>query len=69
MTAHYIASLGGYRLLYLINWIVRALTEEEYWQILVWGAGLVQNGLYVDFFYHYLQSMWYKQKMTLPTSS
>lgn len=50
LTAHYIASLGGYRALYLLNWIVRAIMEEDYWHPLIWFCGLVQNGLYVDFF-------------------
>lgn len=69
MTSHYIAALGGYRLLYLLNWIIRALTEEKYSAWLLWSAGFVQNVIFADFFYHYLKSMWYKKKMTLPTAS
>lgn len=69
MTAHYIAALGGYRLFYLLNWIVRAMTEDKYSAWLVWSAGFVQNLIYADFFYNYLRSMWNKKKMTLPTAS
>lgn len=69
MTAHYIASLGGYRTLYLLNWIWRYFTEDNYSQWLIWTAGLVQNGLYAEFFYYYVKSMWYKKKMQLPKSA
>lgn len=69
MTAHYIAALGGYRLLYLLNWIIRALTEDKYSAWLVWTAGLVQNIIYADFFYNYVKSMWNKKRMTLPTAT
>ena len=42
--------------LYLLNWIYRYATEEDYLQRIVWFSGLVQTALYVDFFYHYLES-------------
>lgn len=67
LTSHYIAALGGYRLFYLINWFWRWYWEEDYIQWLVWTSGLIQNVIFSDFGYHYLQSMWYKQKMRLPT--
>ncbi len=56
LTSHYVAALGAYRSLYLINWIYRYLTEDDYLQRIVWFAGTVQTGLYIDFFYHYYQS-------------
>ena len=51
-----VAALGAYRALYLINWIFRYLTEEDYLQRIVWIAGVVQTAIYCDFFYHYYQS-------------
>ena len=56
LTSHYVAALGAYRALYLLNWIYRYLTEDDYLQRIVWFAGLVQTGLYIDFFIHYYQS-------------
>jgi len=56
LTSHYVAALGAYRALYLLNWIFRFFTEEDYVQRIVWLAGVVQTGLYCDFFYHYYQS-------------
>jgi hypothetical protein len=51
-----VAALGAYRSLYLVNWIFRYFTEDDYVQRIVWVAGVVQTGLYCDFFYHYYQS-------------
>jgi len=56
LTSHYVAALGAYRALYLLNWIYRYFTEEDYVQRIVWVAGCVQTALYCDFFYHYWQS-------------
>ena len=56
LTSHYVFALGAYRGLYLLNWIFRYFTEEDYVQRIVWLAGLVQTALYCDFFYHYYQS-------------
>ena len=56
LTSHYVFALGAYRGLYLLNWIYRYFTEDDYVQRIVWVAGLVQTGLYCDFFYHYYES-------------
>ena len=56
LTSHYVFALGAYRGLYLLNWIYRYMTEDDYVQRIVWIAGVVQTGLYCDFFYHYYQS-------------
>lgn len=56
ITSHYVAALGAYRALYLCNWIYRYFTEDDYLQRIVWVAGIVQTGLYCDFFYHYYNS-------------
>ena len=46
LTSHYVAALGAYRALYLINWIFRYFTEEDYLQRIVWVAGVVQVRLF-----------------------
>jgi ER lumen protein retaining receptor len=52
ITTHYLFALGGYRGLYLMNWVWRyATTGHTDW--IAWIAGLVQTGLYADFFYIY----------------
>jgi len=56
LTSHYVFALGAYRGLYLLNWIYRFFTEDDYQQRIVWIAGIVQTALYCDFFYHYVQS-------------
>jgi len=69
ITTHYLAALGIYRALYLPNWIYRYvqskwilpvtkllpyryITEDVVDPIAI-TAGLVQTGLYLDFFYVY----------------
>lgn len=55
ITSHYIATLGAYRAFYLLNWIYRLCTEPHYRAWIPWIAGIVQTGLYADFFYHYVK--------------
>jgi ER lumen protein retaining receptor len=50
LTSHYVMLLGLYRLFYLFNWIYRYMTEDNYMQLIVWVAGIVQTALYLDFF-------------------
>lgn len=52
ITTHYIFALGLYRALYIPNWIYRYFMENTFDAIAV-VAGLVQTGLYSDFFYIY----------------
>ena len=59
--------LGGYRALYLLNWIYRYSTEPGYSQWIVWISGLVQTLLYCDFFYYYLESWRKNERLTLPS--
>ena len=54
ITSHYLAALGVYRGLYLLNWASRFITEG-YFDPIKWVGGLIQTGLYADFFYHYYQ--------------
>lgn len=57
ITSHYIASLGAYRALYIINWVWRVMTEPHYRAWLAWVAGALQTALYADFFYNYYVSL------------
>eukprot|EP01025_Chloroclados_australasicus_P020465 TRINITY_DN2156_c0_g1_i3.p2 TRINITY_DN2156_c0_g1~~TRINITY_DN2156_c0_g1_i3.p2 ORF type:complete len:218 (+),score=14.94 TRINITY_DN2156_c0_g1_i3:273-926(+) len=61
LTGNYVFLLGCYRALYILNWIYRYFTESHYSQWIVWISGLVQTGLYCDFFYYYLKS-WKENK-------
>jgi ER lumen protein retaining receptor len=55
LTGNYVFLLGAYRSLYLLNWVSRYLTENQYRQWITWIAGIVQTALYADFFYYYLK--------------
>ncbi|KAG9089486.1 endoplasmic reticulum retention protein [Ceratobasidium sp. UAMH 11750] len=65
LTTHYIAALGAYRALYVPNWIYRYWTEGNVDPIAV-IAGLVQTGLYIDFFYVYFTRVMKGEKFELP---
>ncbi|KAK8809671.1 hypothetical protein WA158_000614 [Blastocystis sp. Blastoise] len=67
LTSNYVFLLGAYRLLYILNWVVRYATESNYSNWIVWISGVVQTGLYIDFFYYYALSKWFGRKMTLPS--
>ncbi|CAG9464900.1 unnamed protein product [Pedinophyceae sp. YPF-701] len=66
LTGNYIFLLGSYRALYLLNWIYRFATERRYWDPISWIAGLIQTGIYSDFFYYYYLSWKENKKLTLP---
>jgi len=66
LNSHYVFALGGYRALYLLNWIYRLLTEPGYTNWIVWIAGLVQTAIYCDFFYYYLKAQVEGKAMALP---
>jgi len=66
LTSHYVFTLGGYRTLYLFNWIWRYFTEEDYRNWVVWIAGLVQTAIYCDFFYYYIYATVYGRNFVLP---
>ncbi|KAF5354884.1 hypothetical protein D9756_005687 [Leucocoprinus leucothites] len=65
ITTHYLAALGVYRALYIPNWIYRYFADGIVDPIAV-TAGLVQTGLYVDFFYVYFTKVLQGQKFELP---
>lgn len=55
-----------YRGLYILNWIYRYFTEPNYRQWIVWLSGVLQTGLYVDFFYYYFLAWKNNRKLSLP---
>lgn len=67
ITSHYMASLGGYRLLYIFNWIAK-WRRNGYIEWIATLSGLVQTALYMDFFYFYYVSITTGSKMQLPTA-
>jgi ER lumen protein retaining receptor len=67
LTSHYIFALGLYRALYAVNWVYRYLSEPDYWQPVTWLAGILQTGLYGDFFYYYVLSRRQGKRLKLPT--
>ncbi|OMJ20065.1 ER lumen protein-retaining receptor [Smittium culicis] len=66
ITAHYIFALGGYRALYLLNWVYR-YNMENYVDWVAWLAGIVQTLLYADFFYIYFTRVLKGKKFKLPS--
>ncbi|KAJ3330221.1 endoplasmic reticulum retention protein [Blyttiomyces sp. JEL0837] len=69
ITTHYLFALGAYRGLYILNWIYRYFFDDpkEYavdWVAVV--AGLIQTGLYLDFFYVYFTRVLKGKKFQLP---
>ncbi|KAJ6824341.1 uncharacterized protein M6B38_354075 [Iris pallida] len=66
LTGQYVFFLGAYRALYILNWIYRYFTENHYSRWISWIAGLVQTGLYADFFYYYFISWKNNVKLQLP---
>lgn len=67
LTSNYVFLLGGYRSLYLLNWLYRYMTEPGYSQVIVWISGIVQTLLYCDFFYYYVQSWRRNERLSLPS--
>ena len=66
LTSNFVFAMGAYRFLYILNWIYRYFVEG-YVNWVGWIGGVVQTGLYVDFFYYYAMSKWYGQRLVLPT--
>ncbi|WFD32636.1 endoplasmic reticulum retention protein [Malassezia sp. CBS 17886] len=67
ITTHYIFALGAYRALYICNWIYRLIFEPRHsFDWITFLAGLVQTGLYLDFFYIYFTKVMRGQKFELP---
>lgn len=65
ITSHYIFALGAYRALYILNWIYRFFVENHFDPIAV-VAGIVQTGVYCDFFYIYFTRVLKGKRFVLP---
>eukprot|EP00428_Durinskia_dybowskii_P070497 CAMPEP_0170394672 /NCGR_PEP_ID=MMETSP0117_2-20130122/21380_1 /TAXON_ID=400756 /ORGANISM="Durinskia baltica, Strain CSIRO CS-38" /LENGTH=217 /DNA_ID=CAMNT_0010650951 /DNA_START=85 /DNA_END=738 /DNA_ORIENTATION=+ len=65
LTSHFVGAMGAYRAFYILNWIYRYFAED-YVNWIGWVGGLLQTGLYCDFFYYYAKSKWYGSKLVLP---
>lgn len=68
LTGNYVACLGAYRALYIINWIYKAWVHPGYRHWIVWIAGVVQTAFYCDFFYYYIKSKIAGKNTVLPAS-
>ncbi|KAI9357354.1 ER lumen protein retaining receptor-domain-containing protein [Zopfochytrium polystomum] len=68
ITTHYLFALGAYRALYLFNWIYRYFFDDPRYHVdwIAVIAGLVQTGLYCDFFYVYFTKVLKGKKFRLP---
>ncbi|WFD44297.1 endoplasmic reticulum retention protein [Malassezia psittaci] len=67
ITTHYIFALGVYRAFYLFNWVYRLIFEpKHHFDFIAFLAGLVQTGLYADFFYIYYEKVLHGKKFELP---
>ncbi len=77
LTSNFVFAMGAYRspatlvssvvfrAFYILNWVYRYF-GEGYVNYVGWFGGLLQTGLYLDFFYYYAISKWYGQKLILP---
>ena len=66
LTSDYVFCLGGYRAMYLLNWIYRYLTEPHYRNWIIWITGMIQTAVYCDFFYYYIISRMKGKNVVLP---
>jgi hypothetical protein len=57
----YLVTLGTYRFLYILNWIVRSATEPDYRDPTSWTFGTIQTALIIDFAWVY----WTRQRVKL----
>lgn len=51
--SYYLITLGSYRALYILNWLVRGLGSEHYWEPIADVFGVLQTLLYLDFAWVY----------------
>ncbi|PYH84041.1 hypothetical protein BO82DRAFT_305548 [Aspergillus uvarum CBS 121591] len=51
--SYYLLMLGSYRAFYILNWLVRGLGAEGYWEPIADIFGLVQTAFYIDFAWVY----------------
>lgn len=51
--SYYLACLGSYRALYILNWMVRGFGSEKHWDPIALVFGIIQTAFYVDFAWVY----------------
>lgn len=68
LTSDFVGCMGAYRAFYILNWVYRYFVDD-YVNWIGWIGGIVQTGLYCDFFYYYAMSKWYGNKLVLPTAA
>ncbi|CAI7675241.1 unnamed protein product [Penicillium pancosmium] len=51
--SYYLACLGSYRALYILNWMVRGFGSEKHWDPIALIFGIIQTAFYVDFAWVY----------------
>lgn len=61
LDSFYLVTLGSYRFLYLLNWIVRIATEKNFYEPISTIFGAIQTLLYLDFAWVY----WTRQRVKL----
>lgn len=66
ITSHYLLCLGLYRLFYLFNWIARYAFETRGPDGISVLTGIIQSGLYSDFFYLYYKKVFAGRAFKLP---
>lgn len=66
LTGNYIALLGTYRGLYILNWIYRYFVEPPHRMWLESVSGIIQTAIYADFFYYYILAWRNNEKLKLP---
>lgn len=59
--SYYLLTLGSYRALYILNWMVRGFGPEHFWDPIAGVFGIVQTALYIDFAWVY----WSRQRVKL----
>ncbi|KAJ7935329.1 ER lumen protein retaining receptor-domain-containing protein [Mycena leptocephala] len=66
ITTHYLAALGAYRACIFLTGYTGAYASDNVVDPIAVTAGIVQTGLYVDFFYVYFTKVLQGQKFELP---
>jgi ER lumen protein retaining receptor len=66
ITSHYLFALGAYRGFYILNWIYKYFTKPTFHDWIAVVAGLLQTGLYLDFFYIYVTKVLRGKRFRLP---
>eukprot|EP01017_Pseudomicrothorax_dubius_P000333 TRINITY_DN0_c157_g1_i3.p1 TRINITY_DN0_c157_g1~~TRINITY_DN0_c157_g1_i3.p1 ORF type:complete len:216 (+),score=39.74 TRINITY_DN0_c157_g1_i3:61-708(+) len=65
ITGNYVACLGIYRILYIVNWVYRYIVEGTFCWTQTLG-GIVQTAVFADFLYYYVLSLKTGKSISLP---